>query len=204
MLFEDAYKTIAAVSEGIYRDKGSKFIAYAFPLKSEEAVKEILNQVKAEHPKARHHCWAWRLSTDKTVFRLNNDGEPSGSAGRPILNTLLSFEVTNVIVVVVRYFGGTLLGIQGLINAYKTATMECLKATQIIEQTIKDYYEISFDYSVMNDAMKIVKDEDLEVLKQEFDNTCMMEISIRQMLVNRVISKLEKVAGLQVKFKGSL
>ena len=121
-LFEDTYQTIEFPAEGIFRDKGSKFIAYAYPFKDEANLKDIIADLKSQHPKARHHCYAYRLSPDRSVFRVNDDGEPSGTAGRPILNVLLSMDVTNILVVVVRYFGGTLLGVPGLINAYKTAT----------------------------------------------------------------------------------
>lgn len=204
MLFEDTYKTIAQPSEGIFRDRGSKFIAYIFPIKSEEESKEILLRIKAEHPKARHHCWALRLTPDRNIFRLNDDGEPSGTAGRPILNTLLSFDVTNVFAVVVRYFGGTLLGVPGLINAYKSATVEALQAAEIIEKTVNDVYEITFDYLSMNDVMKVIKEENPEILNQQFDNRCSMEISVRKANVNRVIGKLEKIDGVVLKYKLSL
>jgi len=200
MLFEDTYKTIAAPAEGVFRDRGSKFIAYLFPIHSEEQVKELLSQIKTEHPKARHHCWAYRLSPDRTVFRLNDDGEPSGSAGRPILNTLLSYDVTNILAVVVRYFGGTLLGIPGLINAYKTAVIEGLEASEIIEKTINDVYDISFDYQDMNDVMRIVKEENLQILHQEFDNRCRIGLSIQKTIVNRAVGRLEKVNGSVLRF----
>src|SRR6476620_9908190 len=126
MLFDDTYKTVKTTSEGTFRDKGSKFIAYIFPLQNESEVKVMLTSLRADHPKANHFCWAFRLTPDRSVFRLNDDGEPSGTAGRPILNTLLSYDLTNVLVVVVRYFGGTLLGVPGLINAYKKATVEAI------------------------------------------------------------------------------
>src|SRR3954467_2502978 len=126
MLFDDTYKTIEKPAEGIFRDRGSKFLAYAFPINSENDIKAIVGQLKSEHPKANHHCWAMRLSIDRSVFRLNDDGEPSGTAGRPILNTLFSPDLKNLAVVGVRYFGWTLLGVPGLINAYKAATEEAL------------------------------------------------------------------------------
>jgi len=128
MLFDDSYRTIEKPAEGVFRDRGSKFIAFAYPINSESELKNILSQLKSEHPKANHHCWAIRLGLDRSVFRINDDGEPSGTAGRPILNTLLSHNLTNVAVIVVRYFGGTLLGVPGLINAYKTATEEAAEA----------------------------------------------------------------------------
>ena len=134
MLFEDTYHTIEKPSEGLFRDRGSKFLAYAYQVNSESELKNNLTQLKSLHPKANHHCWAIRLSIDRSVFRLNDDGEPSGTAGRPILNTLLSHDLTNLAVVVVRYFGGTLLGVPGLINAYKSATEDALKQAVIIEK----------------------------------------------------------------------
>src|ERR1700709_1583673 len=143
MLFDDTYRTIKGPSEGIFRDRGSKFLAFAFPINSENEIKEIVTRLKAEHPKANHHCWAMRMGIDRSVFKLNDDGEPSGTAGRPILNTLLSRDLTNVLVVVVRYFGGTLLGVPGLINAYKMATEEALTHAVVVERTINDVYTIS-------------------------------------------------------------
>ena len=199
-LFEDTYQTIAAPAEGLFKDKGSKFIAYAYPLKDESAVRETVGALKAQHPKARHHCWAYRLTPDRTIFRINDDGEPSGTAGRPILNTLLSNDVTNVLVVVVRYFGGTLLGVPGLIHAYKTACQEALSAATIVELTVNDTYRITVGYEQLNDVMRIVKDESLTVLKQGFDNRCTMEIEIRQLQVGRVLGRLEQVEGIEITF----
>src|SRR5690606_15273301 len=202
-LFDDTYKTITALSEGLFKDKGSKFIAYAYPLRDEAAVKEKLAAVKAEHPKARHHCWAYRLTPDRSVFRINDDGEPSGTAGRPILNALLSADVTNVLVVVVRYFGGTLLGVPGLINAYRGAAQDALSAANIVELTVNDVYRVTVAYEQLNDVMRIVKDEDLSVRKQDFDNRCTMELEIRQTQVGRVLGRLGKVEGAAVDFVGT-
>ena len=197
MLFDDTYKTIQEISEGVYRDKGSKFIAYLYPINSENDLKDIIVALKAEHPKARHHCWALRLSPDRTVFRLNDDGEPSGTAGRPILNTLLSNELTNILAVVVRYFGGTLLGVPGLINAYKSATVEAVKNAKIIEKTVNSVFRIEFGHPQMNEVMKIVKEEDLKISNQNFDLNCSFSLEIRQSQVNKVIGRLEKVEGLR-------
>ena len=197
MLFNDKYKTIKSPCEGIFKDKGSKFIAYAFPIRNEEEGKKLLLNIKAEHPKARHHCWALRLSPDRSVFRINDDGEPSGTAGRPILNSLLSYDLTNIFVVVVRYFGGTLLGVPGLINAYKSATVEALNSAEIIELTINDIYRLSFEYINLNDVMKIIKDSSLVIHQQDFENTCTIEIEIPKMQLNTVLGKLEKIDNLQ-------
>lgn len=199
-LFDDTYFTLEEASEGTFRDKGSKFIAYAFPFKDESQLKDIIANIKSLHPKARHHCWAYRLSTDRSVFRINDDGEPSGTAGRPILNVLLSVDVTNIIVIVVRYFGGTLLGVPGLINAYKTATQEALNAATIVQKTVNDIYKVTFDYVQMNAIMRIVKEENVTILDQQYDNTCILKLEIRKMHVNIVIGKLEKVEGVGVKF----
>lgn len=200
MLFNDTYQTINGTSEAIFRDKGSKFIAYAYPIQSESEIKELVAKLKGEHPKARHWCWALRLTPDRNVFKLNDDGEPSGTAGRPILNTLLSFDVTNIAVVVVRYFGGTLLGVPGLINAYKTATVEALNVAEIVEKTICDVYELQFDYILMNDVMRTVKDEQLNVLAQDFGLDCKLKIEIRKAELNRILDKLENIRGLKTQF----
>ncbi|MFA6946653.1 MAG: YigZ family protein [Pedobacter sp.] len=197
MLFDDTYKTIRNISEGTYRDKGSKFIAYLYPVTSEDEIKDIITALKAGHPKARHHCWALRISPDRTVFRINDDGEPSGTAGRPILNTLLSYELTNVLAVVVRYFGGTLLGVPGLINAYKTATIEAVKQADIIEKTLNSEFSIQFGHPQMNEVMKIIKEEDLKMFNQNFDLNCSLKLEIRQSQVNKVLGRLEKVEGLK-------
>lgn len=200
MLFEDTYKTIAAPAEGVFSDRGSKFIGYAYPIQSEDELKVIIQQLKAEHPKARHHCWALRLSPDRAVFRLNDDGEPSGTAGRPILNTLLSHNLTQVLVVVVRYFGGTLLGVPGLIHAYKTAANEAILAATIIEKTINDTYRLTFDYVQMNDVMKLIKDKGITVLSQRMDNSCEVLFEIRQTAVLQFINQLEKIPNLTIQY----
>lgn len=200
MLFDDSYKTIESASEGIFRDKGSKFIAYAYPIRSEEEVKPIINLLRAEHAKARHFCYAYRLTPDRSVFRINDDGEPSGTAGRPILNCLLSDDVTNILMVVVRYFGGTLLGVPGLINAYKTASIEALKAANIINKTVNDVYEVNFDYLQMNDIMKLVKEEHIEILAQQFDTRCVLKFEIRKNQLNQILGKFDKIAGVKLKY----
>jgi len=204
MLFDDTYQTIEKPAESIFRDRGSKFLAFAFPVSSEGELKNHLTILKSEHPKANHHCWAMRLTPDRSVFRLNDDGEPSGTAGRPILNTLLSQNLTNIAVVVVRYFGGTLLGVPGLINAYKTAAEEALKLATIVEKTVNDVYTIAFDYLQMNDVMRIIKDDNLMVTEQSFDNNCSITVAIRQMQVNQTMAKLNKLEGVKTTYKHSL
>jgi len=195
-LFEDTYRTIDRPSEGVFRDKGSKFIAYAYPFKSEEKLKEIVASLKSLHPKARHHCWAYRLGIDRNIYRVNDDGEPSGTAGRPILNVLLSQDVTNILVVVVRYFGGTLLGVPGLIHAYKEATIAALSAVEFVEKTVNDVYAIHFEYLQMNDVMKVVKEENLLILEQQFDNSCVIHLEVRQKYISTVLTKFNQMEGI--------
>lgn len=196
MLFDDTYKSIEKPSEGIFRNKGSRFIAYLYPIQSEDQIKKIIAELKALHPKASHHCWALRISPDRSIFKINDDGEPSGTAGRPILNTLLSYDLTNVLAVVVRYFGGTLLGVPGLINAYKTATQEAINNANIIEKTIDLSFILDFSHPLLNEVMKIIKDEQLKVLDQNFDLNCTMKLEIRKSQVNKVLGRFEKIEGL--------
>ncbi|MDI9876275.1 IMPACT family protein [Flectobacillus rivi] len=198
MLFEDTYKTITGSAEGLFKDKGSKFFAYAYPIEDESEVKELVDQLKKEHFKAVHHCYAYRLGQDRTNFRVNDDGEPSGSAGKPILNVLLSKDITNILVVVVRYFGGTLLGVPGLINAYKTATQEALINAEIIEKTVNEIYEVRFEFVQMNDVMKVVKEFGLKVKNQLFDNQCTLQLEFRRNMTNQIIGKLEKIEPIEI------
>lgn len=204
MLFEDTYTTIAQPAEGLFKDKGSKFIAYAYPIGNEEEIKPILLNLRSEHAKARHFCWALRLSPDRSIYRLNDDGEPSGTAGRPILNTLLSADLTNIFVVVVRYFGGTLLGVPGLINAYKSATIDALTQAEKVQKTVNDLYEITFDYLNMNEVMKVVKDEDIQIKKQSFDTICRMDIEIRKLKLNKVLDRLGSINEVKAKYLGTI
>lgn len=175
---KDTYNTITAASEGLFTDRGSKFIAYAFPIKSEEEIKEHLEEIKKEHWKARHHCYAWRLGTDGNTYRANDDGEPSGTAGKPILGQLDSFEITDTLVVVVRYFGGTKLGVGGLINAYKSAAIDALSKVEIIKKTIDNYYKIVYDYSVTSQIMNFVNHYELNIINQSFDEKAIINFSI--------------------------
>lgn len=200
MLFEDTYKTIKGPVEGLFKDRGSKFLAYAYPIEHENEVKPLVDNLKKEHFKAVHHCYAYRLGLDRSNFRVNDDGEPSGTAGRPILNTLLSQDITNILVVVVRYFGGTLLGVPGLINAYKSATVEALAVAEIYEKTVNDVYNVSFEFVQMNDVMKVVKEFSLKIRNQTYDNQCTMELEFRKTLTNQVIGKLEKIDDILVEY----
>lgn len=203
-MFEDTYLTVQAPAESTFKDRGSKFLGYIYPIQSADEVKELIANLKAEHPKANHVCWAIRLTTDRSVFRVNDDGEPSGTAGKPILNTLLSANVTNVCVAVVRYFGGTLLGVPGLINAYKTAAQEALKEAEIIEKTINDRYQITISYAQLNEVMKVLKDEKISIVQQKMDSDCELIIEIRQQMVTKIITQLENIANLRLKYLSSL
>lgn len=200
MLLEDTYKTITTTAEGLFKDRGSKFFAYAYPIEQESEVKELVEILKKEHFKAVHHCYAFRLGQDKTNFRVNDDGEPAGSAGKPILNVLLSKDITNILVVVVRYFGGTLLGVPGLINAYKTATLEALTNAEVIEKTVNEIYDVSFEFIQMNDVMKVVKEFGLKIKNQQFDNQCTITLEFRKNMTNQVIGKLEKIDNIAIDF----
>lgn len=190
---EDLYKTIDKISEGIYKEKGSKFISYAYPVTTEEEVKTIITDIKKQYYDARHHCYAYMLGNERDNFRAVDDGEPSSTAGKPILGQILSNEITNVLIVVVRYFGGTKLGVGGLINAYKSAAADALDNNEIIEKTLDAYFRIEYDYLKMNDVMKLIKDEQLEVLSQEFDNLCTMEMRVRESEYERIKERIEKL-----------
>ena len=178
-LISDTYKSIAAPSKGIYKELGSKFLAFAFPVETEEEIKTILADVRKEYFDARHHCYAWRLGLNGEPFRMNDDGEPSSTAGRPILGQLLSQELSDILVVVVRYFSGVKLGVPGLIRAYKTATQDALANATVIEKVAGEHFTIRFDYLRMNDVMKVLKDMGITPLKQEFDLSCTMEVRVR-------------------------
>lgn len=196
----DSYNTIESPSEGLYKEKGSKFIAYAYPVYTEEQIKERVAELKDKYYDARHHCFAWQLGVDGKRFRANDDGEPSGSAGKPIHGQIKSHELTNILVVIVRYFGGTKLGVPGLIRAYKEATIDAINNGTIIEKTVNDVYQVNFDYLVMNDMMRIVKEEKLNLTKQDFNLTCSVEFSLRQSEVAHVIGRIEKVESVRCEF----
>jgi len=199
VLFDDSYKTITSPAEGFFKDKGSKFISYAYPIRNENDAKVFLAELRELHPKAVHHCYAYRLGLDRMSYRMSDDGEPSGTAGRPILNTLYSRDITNILVVVVRYFGGTLLGVPGLIHAYKTATEIALDEAEVITSHLFNIYELVFSYVQMNDVMRIVKEMELPVTEQQFNMECRMAVEVRTMLVERFVSRCEQVEGLVVK-----
>jgi len=186
----DSYNTIEKESEGVFKDRGSKFIARAFPVETEEQIKEILTLLRKEYYDARHHCYAYRINPEDEQFRSNDDGEPSGTAGKPILNQLLSKELMNILVVVIRYFGGTKLGVSGLIHAYKTATLDAIENSTTVNRFIFRQVVIRFEYPMMNSVMKLVKEEEVEMLEQNFDLNCVIKIQIKKSALEKIIFKL--------------
>ena len=191
MLFDDTYLSIKEISTGEFKDRGSKFIGFAYPIKSESEVKEIIQQLKKEHSQANHHCYAFRLSPDPTVYRAADDREPSGSAGKPILAAIQSQQLTDVLVVVVRYFGGSLLGVPGLINAYRTAAAEALSKAKIIEYTINDKLKITFEFESINDVHSILKSEGAIIKNQTYESPCVIDFEIRKSKTNQLLSKFK-------------
>ena len=196
---EDIFKTIEKPSEGLYKDKGSRFISYAFPVNSEEQIREIVQSIKKEHHSARHHCYAWRLGSDKLLFRTNDDGEPSSTAGKPILGQIQSFDLTNILIVVVRYFGGTLLGVSGLINAYRNAALDAVNQAEIVEKLLEKWFLVEFDYGAMNEVMKVFKDEKLPQIDPQFDLKCKIKTFVRLSESNQIEKSLLKINSVQVK-----
>lgn len=197
-MFEDTYKTIAGPSEGIYREKGSKFIALAFPVKTEAEIKEKLAEIQKQYFDARHHCYSYILGPNKDAYRLNDNGEPSGTAGRPIHGQLLSKDLTNTLVIVVRYFGGIKLGVSGLINAYKTAAKDALDHATIIVKTVDETYKVSFDYSVMNSVMQLLKDPYVSILGQGYEDRYLISFKIRRREADRIVTALKKINTVTV------
>ncbi|HTM64860.1 MAG TPA: YigZ family protein [Flavipsychrobacter sp.] len=195
---EFKYKTIEQPTTSDFRDRGSKFFAYAFPISDVQDVKTHLQALKKEHPKAVHHCYAYRIGTDGLQFRANDDGEPSGSAGRPILGQIDSAGLTNVLVVVVRYFGGTLLGVPGLINAYKTATTEALQKAAVIEKWIEDVVHVSFDYPVMGEVMYLLRQSEATIYSQELQLFCNVKAGIPRVHAATYLQKLSELRGVKV------
>lgn len=178
---EDAYKTIEKPSEEtLFKDRNSKFFGYAFPVLNEDDVKDALEELKKKHHAARHFCYAWQLGVETISYRANDDGEPNNSAGMPIYGQILAFEVTNILIVSVRYFGGTKLGVGGLINAYKNSAQLALEASEIIEKTIDVHFQISFEYELMNKVMRIVKEKNLDIIAQNLALDCQYTISVRK------------------------
>ncbi len=195
---DDEYKTIAAPVEAALRERSSKFLAYAWPVKSEEEIKNHLDALRKKYYDATHHCYAWRLGPRGEMWRANDDGEPSGTAGKPILGQMLSTEVTDCIILVVRYFGGTKLGVPGLIAAYKDAAAEVLQAATVVERTVDATLAIEFPYGSLNEVMRVVKEMEPRVAGQSFDNLCSMNLAIRRGRAGELTGRLEKVEGLNM------
>ena len=195
----DLYKTIDFPSEEVLlKEKNSKFFGYAIPVTSEEEVKENLERLRKEHFSARHWCYAYQIGTEKIQYRANDDGEPNNSAGMPIYGQIQSFEVTNVLVVVVRYFGGVKLGVGGLISAYKTAAQMALENATIVEKTINKHFIISFGYAHMNKVMRIIKEKNLQIVSQKMEMDCEIEISIRKKNVQNLLDTLESLYEIKL------
>ena len=188
----DTYLTIAAPVEVALRERSSKFFAFAWPVTDEEQIREHLDALRKKYYDATHHCYAWRLGPNGARFRANDDGEPSGTAGRPILGQMLSNALTDCLIVVVRYFGGTKLGVPGLIAAYKDSAAEAIAAAEIVERTVDVVFRLTFPYEAMNDVMRIVKEEQPTVVSQEFDNVCTMTLSIRSSRADALEGRLSK------------
>jgi uncharacterized YigZ family protein len=197
-MFDDTYRTISGPAEGLYKEKGSKFLAFAYPVHSQEEVKAHLEQLRKDYFDARHHCYAYILGPRKDAFRANDDGEPSGTGGRPIHGQLLSADLTDTLVVVVRYFGGILLGASGLANAYKTAARDAIDHAVIVEKTIDYRYRLGFKYETMNDVMRILKEDDLKPENQQYDMDCSLEVSIRQSLSVRFYDAVANLRTVKI------
>jgi len=194
---EDSFFTLKGVSEGLYKEKGSKFLAFAYPVQDEDEIKEKIDALKKKYYDARHHCYAYILGMDQEQYRANDDGEPNHSAGDPILGQLRSHKLSNALIVVVRYFGGTKLGVGGLINAYKTSAAEAIAANDIITAIVTKTISFQFGYLDMNDVMKLIKNYDLNIKSQNFDNTCQMKLSVREALFDEVVEKLGDIASVK-------
>ena len=202
MEYNDTYKTIGLPNKGLYKEKGSRFLAYAFPVTDEQQIKEIVTNIKKEHHSARHYCFAWRLGSDQQSFRINDDGEPSGTAGRPIFGQIQHHGLTDILVIVVRYFGGILLGTSGLINAYKQAAADVLNNSSIIEKVVEINIEVNFDYVAMNDFMTIIKEFQVGMKESHFDNSCKVNLSVRKQLKNQIMERLGKIDHLNAHLIG--
>ena len=193
----DIYKTIKSPSEGIYKEKGSRFLSFALPVSDQEAIKPIIDRIRKEHHEARHHCFAYMIGFERNIWRVNDDGEPSGTAGRPIMGQINSYGLTNILIVVSRYFGGTLLGVSGLINAYRSAAASAIQNAELEEKTLQEYYEITYPYISMNDVMRILKEENIGQSGQTFDLECRILLNFRVTLRERVMSRLSRIDGLK-------
>ena len=196
----DTYHTISKPSKGLFKDRGSRFIAIAAPVRDQDEIKAILESYRKEYHDARHHCYAWMIGLEREHWRANDDGEPSGTAGKPILGQINSANLTNIIIVVIRYFGGTLLGTSGLINAYRSAASDAIKNAEVIECTVNAFYRIMFPYASVNDVMRIAREEGLLQSEQIFEIECSMRIGFRLSRKEHVIKRLSAISGLKSEF----
>ena len=198
----DTYKTIAAPSEEIlFKEKNSKFFGYAFPVTTEGEIKQHLDSLRKQHYGAVHFCYAFQIGTDKIQFRANDDGEPSNTAGAPIYGQIQSFGLTNILVVVVRFFGGIKLGVGGLISAYRTGAQMALEATEIIEKTINIHYIVSFDYKNINKVMRVIKEKNLEIISQTMNESCEIELATRKKNAEQIVDIFTNLFEIEIKLK---
>lgn len=195
----DLFRTIASPAEGSYKDRNSKFLSFAYPVSAAEDAAILLAALRKKYYDATHICYAYRCGAQGEIFRINDDGEPSGTAGRPILGQLVSSDITYCLVAVVRYFGGTKLGVPGLINAYRTAAAEAISSAVIVERSVDTILEVSFPYVCMNDIMRIVKEEQPRIISQHFDNLCTMTLAIRRSRAQSLLSRIGSVEGAQIR-----
>jgi len=196
----DIYRTIKSVSSGLYKEKGSRFISAAYPVSEESEIKNIIETIRREHHEARHHCYAYLIGAEQEIWRANDDGEPSGTGGRPILGQIRSAELTNVLIVVSRYFGGRLLGVSGLINAYRSAAESALANAEKIDHVINEFYEIYYPYRVMNDVMMIIKEENIGQSDHLFDLECRIIINFRLSAREKILARFSRVEDLKYIF----
>lgn len=200
MSADDSYRTVKSAASGLFKDKGSRFISFIYPVVTEEEIKLKLENIRKEYHDARHHCYAYMLGEKQENWRANDDGEPSGSAGKPILGQIKSSGLSNVLVVVIRYFGGTLLGVSGLINAYRTAASSAISNAEIIEHIIHETWDLRFPYEKMNDVMKIIKEEEIVQSGHSFDLDCCITISFRRSSKERIMRRLMRIEGIAHRF----
>ncbi len=200
MDIKDTYKTIDKPgTETLFKDKNSKFYGYTFPISDEEDAKDFINQLKKKHHSARHWCYAWQTGTEQPRYRINDDGEPSNSAGQPIYGQILSFDVTNILIVVVRYFGGVKLGVGGLINAYRTSAQLALESSTILEKTIDIHFVITFEYKDMNKVMRIIKENNIKITSQKLELNCNIYISVRKKNVHKIKDAFSSLYEIEIK-----
>lgn len=197
-LFTDTYRIIESPVEGLFKDRGSKFIAKIYPIENEHDIKEVLENLRSEYYDARHHCYAYILGPDKSNWRANDDGEPSGSAGKPIYGQLLSYDLTNILAVVIRYFGGTKLGIPGLINAYREAVKDALSQATILEKTVNETFLLKFDYPVMDLVMRTIKEKNYSIISTKFEMSCEIRIEVRKAESTEAFEYFKGIYGVEI------